>query len=284
MTKIIVVGDICTEVSVTTAGSFAPPAGRPASIITAGGGTGANTAAWLAAAGIDVTLCGVVGDDDPGDIRIAELEIREVTCAIRREPDASTGTVVLLTMAGEHTVLTDRGANSRLTLGDVDAALAGAPDSVHVHVCGSSLLDPDARPAALHALAAAAELGLTTSVDAASAATSGEDLLSWVRATDALLATVHEAQALLATDESDPAVLVRALARRCGSAIVRLTGGGAVSYVLGSNGVVSVPGAGPASSSGDAFTAGYLAAWLAGASSHDALAVAAEMGSSALAE
>ena len=54
---------------------------------------------------------------------------------------------------------------------DVDAALAAVPDGAHLHLSGYSLLDRPSRPAGLaRAARRRAERGLTTSVDAASAA------------------------------------------------------------------------------------------------------------------
>jgi sugar/nucleoside kinase (ribokinase family) len=290
VTKIIVVGDIVTDIVAVVAGPIAHGSDTSAAIVATGGGGGANTAAWLAAAGVDVTLCGVVGDDDAGDIRLAELEVRGVTCSVRREPDAATGSIVVLANGAERTMLTDRGANERLTADDVDAALASARDAVHLHLSGYALLDTASRPAALHALSAAAERGLTTSVDAASAGplrqVGGQSFLEWVRATDALFVNVDEARALLDTGESDPSVLARSLARWCGIAIVKLGPAGATSYIVGSREVVSVTApevqALDATGAGDAFAAGYLAAWLAGASGGDALSVGAEMGALAV--
>jgi ribokinase len=290
VTKIVVVGDIVTDIVAMIAGPITHASDTTASIVSAGGGAGANTAAWLAAAGVDVTLCGVVGDDDDGDIRLAELEVCGVTCAVRREPAAQTGRIIVLAEGTERSMLTDRGANLCLEPDDIDAALSGAADAVHLHLSGYALLDAASRPAALHALAAAAERGLTTSVDAASAGplrrVGGKTFLEWVRATDALFVNADEAQALLETDESDPSLLARSLARWCGVAIVKLGAGGAVSYVLGSSEVMSVQAteveALDTTGAGDAFAAGYLAAWLAGASTQDTLQVATEMGALAV--
>jgi sugar/nucleoside kinase (ribokinase family) len=261
MTEIIVIGDVSTEIVAV------PEGAGTASITLGGGGDGFTTAGWLAATGAGVTLCGVVGDDDTGDIRLAELEVRGVACSVRRDPAQHTGSVLRL----NGTVLIDRGASAGLGTDDVDAALSSARQAVHLHLCGSALSDD----AALQALGSAAERGLTTSVDAADGC--GPDLLERVRATDALFATVDQAKAMLATDESDPAALARALARSCGIAIVRLGSGGAVSYLLGAPEAVSVTSAAPTDGDGDAFVAGYLAAWLAGASGRDALSVGAEM-------
>jgi len=290
MSKIIVVGDIVTDIVAVVEQPVAPASDTPASILSTGGGAGANTAAWLAAAGIDVTLCGVVGDDDAGDIRLAELEVRGVRLAVRRDPDAVTGSVVVLASGDDRTMLTDRGANLRLSPDDIDATLAGAPEAIHLHLSGYALLDDGSRTAALHALTAAAERGLTTSVDAASAAplraVGGGKFLEWVRATDALFVNVDEAQALLDTEERDPSVLARNLARWCGIAVVKLGSGGAASYIVGSSDVLTVEAAKAvavdATGAGDAFAAGYLAAWLAGADGREALSVGAEMGALAV--
>jgi ribokinase len=48
----------------------------PAEVRLTGGGAAANTAAWLAAAGVPVTLVAAVGSDAAGDARLAELALR----------------------------------------------------------------------------------------------------------------------------------------------------------------------------------------------------------------
>ena len=141
-----------------------------AAITQGGGGQGANTAAWLAHAGSAVTLVAAVGDDLAGRERIAELEAAGVRCAVRAHAGARTGTVVVLTSADERTLITDPGAALLLDPADVVAAIKGAPDAVHLHLSGYSLLNQGSRAGGLAALAAARERGLTTSVDAASAA------------------------------------------------------------------------------------------------------------------
>ncbi len=283
------VGDIVTDVVTIVGGPINAGSDTSASITMAGGGAGANTAAWLAALGVEVTLCGVIGDDEAGDIRLAELEVRGVTCAIRRDPDAATGSIVVLAGHDERTMLTDRGANLRLAPDDVDVAFASAPEAVHLHLSGYPLLDDASRPAALHALATAADRGMTTSVDAASAdplrRVGGDQFLAWVRATDMLFVNADEALVLVGP-EAEPEALVRALAKFCGVAVLKLGAAGAMAYAIGSGGIDSVPAvatiARDATGAGDAFAAGYLAAAVAGATRPDALTVAAEMGAQAV--
>jgi ribokinase len=288
VSKIIVVGDIVTDVVTILSGPLNVGSDTPASITMTGGGAGANTAAWLVALGVDVTLCGVVGDDEAGDIRLAELEVRGVTCAIRRDPGAPTGSIVVLADPGERTMLTDRGANQRLTPDDVEAAFASATQAVHLHLSGYALLDEASRPAAARALALAAERGLTTSVDAASAEplrrVGGNQFLEWVRATDTLFVNAAEATALAGAGE--PEAMVRTLAKYCGTAVLKLGPTGAMAYAIGAGGVDSVPAvettARDATGAGDAFAAGYLAAAVAGGTRLESLTVAAEMGAQAV--
>jgi sugar/nucleoside kinase (ribokinase family) len=60
------VGDLAVDVLVTPTTPPVPDADVPARITTAPGGAGANTAAWLAAHGVEVTLAARVGDDVVG--------------------------------------------------------------------------------------------------------------------------------------------------------------------------------------------------------------------------
>ncbi|GIH13772.1 carbohydrate kinase family protein [Rugosimonospora africana] len=282
--RIIVVGDIVTDVLAVYSGQLAAGSDTPAQVSLTAGGSAANTAAWLAASGTPVTLVGVVGDDAAGTDRLAELAAAGVDCAVRQVADAPTGTVVVLSHTGERTMLCDRGANARLSTGDLDRALAGAPDAVHLHLSGYALFDGDSRPAGRHALATARRAGLTTSVDAASAGplrrVGGPAFLDWVRDADLLLANLDEAVALVGS--ADPV----ALSRHARHAIVKRGADGAGWASAGTE-PVEVP-AQPATvvdvtGAGDAFAAGLLTAWLGGAAPADALAAGARLGAEAVA-
>lgn len=281
---VLVVGDIVTDVVAVLDGPIAYGSDTDARIDMTGGGAGANTATWLVSAGAQATLCGVVGSDDAGTARLAELAAYGVGCSIRAVPGARTGSIVVLTDRAERSMLTDRGANLLLTPADVDAALGLA---VHLHLSGYVLLDAATRPAARHALREAARRGMTTSVDAASAGplrrVGGADFLSWVRATDVLFANIDEASALLGRD-GEPAELCRELAGSVRIAIVKTGPSGAVA--ASPDGFESVP-AEPAivvdtTGAGDAFAAGFLAAWEGSASVRDALTAGARWGARAV--
>jgi ribokinase len=274
--RIVVVGDIMTDVLAVHGAAVEHGTDTGAQIELTGGGSAANTAAWLADLGVAVTLVGVVGTDPAGTARLDELRSAGVRCAVRRTREAPTGTVVVLSRAGERTMLTDRGANATLSTVDIDAALAEAGDARHLHLSGYVLLDERSRAAGRYALRAAAERGLTTSVDAASAAPlrrmGGEAFLAWVRGIDLLLANADEAL-----------VLPAELAEHVRYTVIKRGPEGAVwnppriEVPAEPAAVVDVTGA------GDAFAAGLLAAWCAGAEPEEALQAGTRLGARAVA-
>ncbi|GAA5181536.1 sugar kinase [Rugosimonospora acidiphila] len=281
--RIIVVGDIVTDVLAVYNGQLVTDSDTPARVALTAGGSAANTATWLAAAGTPVTMVGVVGDDAAGDARLGELTAAGVDAVVRQVADAATGTVVVLSRADERTMLCDRGANARLTEADIDRALAAAGDAVHLHLSGYALFDGESRPAGRYALAAARAAGLTTSVDAASAGplrrVGGARFLDWVHGTDVLLANLDEAVVLVGAPDPVP------LAGYARHAVVKRGADGA-SWATSGSSPVDVP-AQPAravdvTGAGDAFAAGLLRAWLAGAPPVDALREGARLGAAAV--
>jgi ribokinase len=282
---VLVVGDLVTDVVAHAAEPLAPGSDTAARVRITGGGQAANTAAWLAWTGCPARLVAAVGADGAGRARVAELTAAGVDCAVATYADAATGAIVVLTTADERTMLTDRGANLRLSPADVDAgAQAGLG---HVHLSAYPLLDPRSRPAGLRALALARAHSVTSSVDAASAAplrrAGAPAFLGWVQGVDLLL--VNAAEAAVLTGRKDPAEQAALLARQVRNAVVKLgaagavwraDGGAAYRVTAGRAEVVDPTGA------GDAFAAGVLAAWLAGAAPVDALAAGARLGARAV--
>jgi ribokinase len=273
--RIVVVGDIMTDVLAVHGSAVEEGTDTGAQIELTGGGAAANTAAWLADLGSAVTLVGVVGTDPAGTARLDELRAAGVRCAVRRTREAPTGTVVVLSRAGERSMLTDRGANATLSTVDIDTALSEAADARHLHLSGYVLLDDRSRAAGRYALRAAAERGMTTSVDAASSAPlrrmGGEAFLAWVRGVDLLLANADEAL-----------VLPAELAEHVRYTVIKRDADGAVwnpphvEVPAEPALVVDVTGA------GDAFAAGLLAAWCAGADPEEALRAGARLGARAV--
>jgi ribokinase len=279
---VLVVGDIVTDILAVHTEPLAIGSDTAARVTIGGGGSGANTAAWLAALGVPVIMVGVIGRDEAGAARIAELAAAGVRCAVRQVTTAATGTVVVVSDGAERTMLCDRAANLLLSATDVDAALPGAE---HLHLSGYTLLDERSRPAGRHALAAAAAAGITVSVDAASAAPlrRAGHFLSWVRGTDLLFANLDEAAALVGSGPA--AELATRLAAGVSNAVVKSGPAGAV-WATAAAVPVHVPAI-PApmvdpTGAGDAFAAGVLGAWLSGRTRIDALLAGAEAGARAV--
>jgi sugar/nucleoside kinase (ribokinase family) len=278
--RVVVVGDLVTDVLVVAAAPLAPGSDTPARIRVAGGGQAANTAAWLARCGVPVTLVATVGEDPAGRDRVAELTAAGVDCAVRQVGGVATGTLVVLTGDRERTMLTDRGAAAHLRPADVDSALDRAAGARHLHLSGYPLLDDGSRAAGLRALAAARTRALTTSVDAASAAplrrVGAAAFREWVRGVDLLLANADEADVLglASTDRAPPwakaVVVKRGPAGASWSAET-------VARVTGSPAAVADP-----TGAGDAFAAGLLAAWLTGADPTAALRAGTRLGAEAV--
>ncbi|MFB9364426.1 carbohydrate kinase family protein [Actinoplanes nipponensis] len=284
---VLVVGDLVTDVLVAHAGPLAVGSDTEARITVGGGGQAANTAAWLARAGAGAVLVAAVGDDHAGRERIAELVAGGVRCAVRAHPGVATGSVVVLSSAGERTMITDRGAALLLDPVDVTAAVEAVTDGTHLHLSGYPLLHAGSRTGGLAALAAARERGLTTSVDAASAeplrqlgARAFLDLLGPV---DLLLCNADEAEVLGGT--GTPAQQAAALTAVARNVVVKRGADGAVwvsrDAVVRSVAGVPVPPLDP-TGAGDAFAAGLLAAWCSGAEPEAALAAGAALGAAAV--
>ncbi|WP_433296653.1 carbohydrate kinase family protein [Actinoplanes sp. CA-030573] len=285
---VVVVGDLVTDVLVAHDGPIQIGSDTAAAITVRGGGQAANTAAWLARAGRRVTLVAAVGDDPAGRERVAELSAAGVHCAVRAHAGAVTGSVVVLAGPEERTMVTDRGASLLLDPADVVAALRRA-DATHLHLSGYPLLHEGSRPAGLAALAAASERGLTTSVDAASAAplrsVGATAFLAWVRGADLLLCNADEAAVLAGPGEA--AEQAGRLTAHVRNAVVKR--GAAGSVWAGSDGrrwhgtASRVPVKDP-TGAGDAFAAGLLAAWCSGLGPEEALAAGAALGAEAVAQ
>ncbi len=240
MNRVICLGDVMTDVVTRLSGPLAVGSDTPSAVTTGGGGSAANTACWLAAAGVMVAFVGRVGDDEPGRAATASLRGAGVHLAVTIDPEQPTGMcIVLVSDTGERTMLPDAGANAGLRTTDLPVELF--VEQTHLHVSGYTLLNNASRPAALAAMALARERGLSISVDAASRAlirgANPATFLDWLGHPLLLFANADEAIEL--TGQSDPVSAARVLSIRCGHAIVKRGPDGAVWAQRGD--AVSVP-------------------------------------------
>lgn len=266
--RIVVFGDVIDDILVRPHGPIRPDTDTPAAIRQRPGGSAANVAAWLGSLGAPVDFVGIVGANDVRS-HAAALEAQGVRAHLSADPELPTGTIVVL--IDEHntrTMLTERGANVRLTPDCVDDALLAGAGGVHftgysVFNCGAAAEEDGFR----RLLERAHTAGAVVSVDPSSAGFltdfGVERFLATIRGADILLPNLDEGRVLTGLDS--PASVAARLSEWF--PVVALT--------LGAEGtVVAVAGAAPVllpveaalrtdtTGAGDAFSAGFLAAWL----------------------
>jgi sugar/nucleoside kinase (ribokinase family) len=264
--RVVCLGDVMVDVLAQLPSQLATGSDTPAPISLLSGGSAANTAAWLVAAGVPTAFVGRVGNDALGRMVLDELAQLGLDLEVSVDPERPTGAcIVLVDGGGERTMVPSAGANAGLGEAGFRSALLGPGD--HLHVSAYAVFQDGARAAADAAVAAAGEVGASVSVDAASAAPletfGAERFLSWLPS-GLVLANGDEAAVLTGTD--DPERAARLLAERCGEAIVKCGARGAVwsdgravrSCAAETDVVIDSTGA------GDAFAAGVLAARLQG--------------------
>ncbi|MET3806639.1 sugar/nucleoside kinase (ribokinase family) [Nakamurella sp. UYEF19] len=276
---VTVVGDVGLDVVAKLAGAVVFGQDTRAAVAVAPGGAGGNTAAWLARQDVDVSLIARVGADEAGRTAATELTAAGVDCRFAVDPHLPTCCVVVLVAPdGDRTMLADRGANAAFAPEDV--MLPEVAGRAHLHLSGYVLLDNGSRPAGLAALALARAAGWTTSVDPQAAnhipSVGAETFLSWVDGVDLLLPNDSELGALGGVE----AVLGVA------DAVVVTHGRHGASW-YSADARVSAPAPQihetDSTGAGDAFNAGLLGAWLAGADPLTALQAGVAAGTAAAA-
>jgi sugar/nucleoside kinase (ribokinase family) len=258
-------GDLMVDVVARLFGPLAEGSDSPAVISYVGGGSAANTAAWLTRVGESSVFVGAIGDDAAGQSQIESLHRLGVDVRFRVDRTRPTGTcLVLVAPSGERTMVPDPGANLSLLEHDVPVDEFRAGD--HLHVSGYALLR-DSRDAALHALVAAASAGMTMSVGAASSAPlellGAEEFLGMLPEGTLLFANEKEAAVLAGGPAQAPELATRLAAG--GPETVVTAGSGQAAW---SNGEASATMAAEpldrpeldTTGAGDAFAAGFLAA------------------------
>ncbi len=261
---ILVVGDVVDDIGVLPLEPVAPRSDTRAQIRMTPGGSAANTAAWLGHLGAPVRFFGKVGTDGVqrhGDaLRDHQVEPRLVA-----DPLLPTATIVLtLDDDADRTMYVDRAANGTLTLDDVTDDLWDDVD--WLHLTGYTFYDPETRGVAVELISEAKRRGAGVSVDPSTTAFLGEAtpeaFLDWTSGADLLLPNLDEARLLVGA--TGPFVDFDALTRMYPHVVATLGSMGAA-YVSGSvreqvaaprQQVIDTTGA------GDAFTAGFLAAWI----------------------
>jgi sugar/nucleoside kinase (ribokinase family) len=278
--RVLVVGDVIDDLIVRPDGPIRSDTDTTARITPSPGGSGANQAAWLAAAGVEVRFAGRVGALDLERHR-ETFAAAGVEAHLTGDVERPTGTIVVLVADGTRTMFTDRGANLGLRAEDLPDALLDGVDLVQLS--GYALFDPGVRAAVLDLATRARARGIGVVIDPSSTGflrDLGVDtflgLLEGLGGDDGievLLPNRDEALLLAATDDLDVALMRLLDIARC--VVITLGGEGALGAERG--GVAVKVDALPVRSvdptgAGDAFAAGFVAARLIGAELAVALA------------
>jgi sugar/nucleoside kinase (ribokinase family) len=270
---LICVGDVMVDVH-ARAGELARGGDVHGRVLIRPGGSSANAAVWAAWSGAAAAIVAAVGEDVAGRLCVDALRDNGVDVSgIVRRP-GSTGVMLVVTQAGDRSMVADRGANAALTAADLPPLEAGA-----VLVSGYLFLQEPGHETALAALARGR--GRIVAIEAASwplvEAFGVERFLDEAAGCHAVLANEREAEVLTGRTGADAA---RALGERFRFAAVKLGERGAA---LSADGVLFERAAEPVTErdptgAGDAFDGALLAALARGVEPEPALAAACRAG------
>ncbi len=276
----MVVGDLLYDMLAKVEGEVTLGVDTFIPIRVAAGGSGANSAAWLAASGVETHFVGRVGDDVFGGFVEGELERAGATTHVARDPTLATGKVfVLVDGAGERTMITDRGASESLSPEDLpEDLLAGG----HLHLSGYTFSGGTRRELATKALRSARQTGATVSLDPSSVpllqSIGPKQFLDWTHGADLFFPNRPEGELL--SDEKDPDRIADRLLDSYAAVVLKLGPEGAL--YADRDGRRERVSAAPVrvedtTGAGDAFCAGFLSLWLDGRPPDEALRRGAEL-------
>ncbi|WP_206751368.1 carbohydrate kinase family protein [Cryobacterium glaciale] len=272
--RVVVFGDVIDDIMVRPHRTPEGDTNTPSSIRQLPGGAAANVSAWFGSAGVAVDFIGRVGaiDRDYHAGFLAEFGVRA-----HLTPDATrpTGTIIVIVDDNDsRTVLTERGANRVLTPHDVpDSLLDGAAALYFTgYTVFSGQHDPEGTIDSFqHLMRRCRERCVPVVVDPGSARVLADfgvaNFLRAVAGASVLLPNLPEGRALTGLD--DPFDVATRLAKSFGVVAVTMGAKGSVVAVAGQPPVM-IPVArverADTTGAGDAFGAGFVTAWLEGAS------------------
>ena len=228
------------------------------------GGSGPITASGLAALGLRVGICGLIGDDSFGHTMLDYLTDWDVDrSGVVVDPAETTGASVLLSTSRDRAILTVPGAMARFALDRIRFDVLARARHLHL---SSYFLQSALRPGVPILLDQAHALGLTVSADTGHDPAETWHVENLLPHLDLFLPNEVEARAI--TGAADAATALERLAPRVPTVAVKCGGEGS----LAARGAerLFVP-AFPATvldatGAGDAFDAGFLSGYLAGES------------------
>jgi sugar/nucleoside kinase (ribokinase family) len=283
--RVIVIGDVMTDVIVIPEGPMVRGSDRRAQIRTRPGGSGANQAVWLGSMGTKVSFVARVGAADKPHLE-AYFKGFHVDPVLIADPAQPSGMLVtIIDPDGERSFLTDRGANLNLSAADLPSSLLDGVDMLLVS--GYSFFTPVPRAAVMALQKEARERGIATAVDPASVGflreVGAEPFLKWTSGTGTIFANLDEALEL--TGSVDLNLQMQTLGRFYGRVVIKRGIAGAA--VGGRGGVQLTMPAPPrdvidTTGAGDAFAAAFIACELKGNSLEACLKAGIDAGAEAV--
>jgi sugar/nucleoside kinase (ribokinase family) len=274
----VTLGDLILDVVASASGSLVQGSDRAGQIVFRQGGSAANTARWVAAAGGEAIFIGAVGRE-PWARRLAtSLAGAGVAMHLVAKRAPTARIVVLVDPGGERTFMTDRGAADLLEPSDLRPRWFTRAAALHLPAY--SLFNEPLAGAARRAAVLARGVGAIVSVDLASR----QPILDLGReeagrriaavAPDVLFGNASEADAILdGGPEHDLLAMAPIVVVKRGGAGSRIlarsrgTDGAFAAADIDPTTIVEVPTgaitARDTTGAGDAFAAGFLVHWLA---------------------
>jgi sugar/nucleoside kinase (ribokinase family) len=231
-------------------------------------GTAAGTSVDLAKLGIETLVLGAIGDDVLGELLVQMLGSHGVdtTRLVCKQGVQTSVSILLIGGDGErHTVLRLPGANSLLSIEDVDFNVIAEADLLHVG--GADVLGDFARDPLVEVMAFARSRGVSTSLDVLGSCDeqTAEQLAPALHYADFFLPNTDQLRGM--TGCSEPSEAAAAL-RRLGVGCVVATLGVDGSLVSSSHGEAFLPAFDVSvvdtTGCGDAYAAGFIVGVLSG--------------------
>jgi ribokinase len=264
---VVVLGDLVVDVVLAPDRGIERGTDVTGRVMLRQGGSAASTARWLGRLGARVALISSIGRDATGRALVAAVTSDKVVMRAVRVSGAKTGRIgVFVEPGGQRSFVTERGAALRLRPEDLRAEWFAGADVLHLPAY--SLLDQPLGRAGMVATRLAREAGALFTLDLSSSAPLLEHgrraALALVReaSPDLLFATKDEARALLGAKDDErlldlaPIAIVKR--GKKGATILLREGRAVLRFEVATSPLKSVDTTG----AGDAFNAGFLAAWL----------------------
>jgi len=276
--RVLIVGDVMDDVVAVISQPLRPDTDTPATIQRTSGGSGANTAVWLAGENIGVDFVGQVGASDVARFS-DQFSQAGVDAHLSADPERETGALVIIAQGQTRSMATDRGANVALDPREIsEGVIAGCS---WLHLTGYSFFHHDNPELMSSFTTEAANTGMGVMVDASSSGfledCGPENFLDMISSARVLRCNEDEAFVLTGASNLEDAVAL--LATRFSSVVATRGAKGALVWEDGALHALPAVAAEVVdpTGAGDSFNAGILAGLASGASIVSSAGRAAEL-------